>query len=107
MTRSDSFRRRALMLAAASGLALGLTSAAHAFQFDSAEGVTGGQSSIVDPDARFGYSQNGNGNGNGSNSDGKTTIQNGNATLQFGSGGSGAQNYNPNNMFNPYYRDGR
>jgi hypothetical protein len=105
MTRSDSFRRRALMLAAASGLALGLTSAAHAFQFDSAEGVTGGQSSIVDPDSRFGYSQNG--NGNGSNSDGKTTIQNGNATLQFGSGGSGAQNYNPNNMFNPYYRDGR
>ena len=102
MTRSDSLRRRALMLAAASGFALALTSAANAFQFDSAQGVTGGQSSIVDPDSRFGYSQNGN-----SNSDGKTTIQNGSTTLQFGSGGSGVQNYNPNNMFNPYYRDGR
>jgi hypothetical protein len=102
MTRSASFHRRALTLAAASGLALALTSAAHAFQFDSAQGVTGGQSSIVDPDSRFGYSQDGSGNGNG-----KTTIQNGNTTLQFGSGGSANQNYNPNNMFNPYYRDGR
>ena len=102
MTRSNSLRRRALMLAAASGLALTLTSAANAFQFDSAQGVTGGQSSIVDPDSRFGYSQNGN-----TGSDGKTTIQNGNTTLQFGSGGSGGQNYNPSNMFNPYYRDGR
>ena len=103
MTRSDLFRRRMLTLAAASGLALGLTSAAHAFQFDSAEGVTGGQSSIVDPDSRFGYSQNRNGN-----SDGKTTIQNGNTTLQFGSSsGSDVHNYNPSNMFNPYYRDGR
>ena len=101
MTRSDSLRRRALAVAAASALALGLTSAAHAFQFDSAQGVTGGQSSIVDPDSRFGYSQNGN-----SNADGKTTIQNGNTTLQFGSG-SDVRNYNPNNMFNPYYRDGR
>ena len=105
MTRSDSLRRRALAVAASSGLALMLVSAAHAFQFDSAQGVTGGQSSIVDPDSRFGYSQNGNGNGN-SNSDGKTTIQNGNTTLQFGSG-SDVRNYNPNNMFNPYYRDGR
>lgn len=103
MTRSDSLRRRALAAAAASGLALGLTSAAHAFQFDSAQGVTGGQSSIVDPDSRFGYSQNGSGN---TNADGKTTIQNGNTTLQFGSG-SDVRNYNPNNMFNPYYRDGR
>jgi hypothetical protein len=101
MTRSDSFRRRALMFATASGLALGLTSAAHAFQFESAQGVTDGQSSIVDPDSRFGYSQNGN-----TNSDGKTTIRNGNTTLQFGSG-SDVHNYNPNNMFNPYYRDGR
>jgi hypothetical protein len=103
MTRSDSLRRRALAVAAASGLALGLTSAAHAFQFDSAQGVTGGQSSIIDPDSRFGYSQDGNGN---SNADGKTTIQNGNTTLQFGSG-SDVRNYSPNNMFNPYYRDGR
>ena len=105
MTRSDSLRRRALAVAAASGLALMLGSAARAFQFDSAQGVTGGQSSIVDPDSRFGYSQNGNGNGS-ANSDGKTTIQNGNTTLQFGSG-SDVHNYNPSNMFNPYYRDGR
>jgi hypothetical protein len=104
MTRSDSLRRRALMAAAASGLALALTSAAHAFQFDSAQGVTGGQSSIVDPDSRFGYSQDSHGT---STSDGKTTIQSGNTTLQFGSSNSDAQNFNPNNMFNPYYRDGR
>ena len=101
MTRSDLLRRRALIVAAASGLALGLTSAAHAFQFEGAQGVTGGQSNIVDPDSRFGYSHN------GDNSDGKTTIRNGNTTLQFGSGGSANRNYNPNNLFNPYYRDGR
>ena len=98
MTRSVSYRRRALGFAAASAVALALSSAAHAFTFESAQGVTGGQA-LVDPDARF--------NAQGNNGNGQNTIRNGNTTLQFGSRGSANQNFNPNNLFDPFYRDGR
>lgn len=91
MTRTAVFG-----LAFAAAMALG--SAAHAFTFESAQGVTGGQG-LVDPDSRFNSGQD---NGNG-----QSTIRNGNTTLQFGSRGSANQNYNPNNLFNPFYRDGR
>lgn len=101
MTRSVSYRRRALGLAAASGLMLALGSAAHAFTFESAQGVTGGQA-LVDPASRFNTQGN-----SGNSSNGRTTIQQGNTTLQFGSRGSANQNYNPNNLFDPFYRDGR
>lgn len=100
MTRSVSYRRRALGFAAASSLVLALSSAAHAFTFESAQGVTGGQA-LVDPDSRFNMQGN-NGTGNG-----QTTIRQGNTTLQFGSRGSANQNFNPNNLFDPFYRDGR
>jgi hypothetical protein len=93
MTRSAAY---GLALAAAM-LAFG--SAAHAFTFESAQGVTGG-SALVDPASRFDSQQQ-------TNRNGQTVIQNGNTTLRFGSGGSANQNFNPNNLFDPFYRDGR
>ena len=74
-------------------------SAAHAFTFQGAQGVTGG-SALVDPDSRFDSSSQDSRNG-------QTTIHNGNTTLQFGSRNSANQNFNPNNLFDPFYRDGR
>ena len=92
--------RTACRIALAAAAALAFGSAAHAFTFQGAQGVTGG-SAIVDPDARFdSSSQSGSGNG-------QNTIRNGNTTLKFGSGGSANQNFNPNNLFDPFYRDGR
>jgi len=74
-------------------------SAAQAFTFQGAEGVTGG-SALVDPASRFDSQQQ-------TGRNGQPVIQNGNTTLQFGSRGSANQNFNPNNLFNPFYRDGR
>lgn len=96
MTRSVA---RALAVAAALA-AFG--SAAHAFTFEGAQGVTGG-SGLVDPDSRFAPSTS----QDSRNGNGQTVIRNGNTTLQFGSRGSANQNYNPNNLFDPFYRDGR
>jgi hypothetical protein len=75
-------------------------SAAHAFTFEGAQGVTGG-SALVDPDSRFDSQKQ------QTDRNGQTVIQNGNTSLRFGSGGSANQNYNPNNLFDPFYRDGR
>ena len=87
---------RALAVAAALA-AFG--SAAHAFTFQGAQSATGG-SALVDPDQRYGQQQR-------TDQNGRTVIQNGNTTLQFGGSSSANQNYNPNNLFNPFYRDGR
>jgi hypothetical protein len=73
--------------------------AAHAFTFQGAQGVTGG-SALVDPASRFESDKQPNRNG-------QTVIQNGNTTLRFGGSSSANQNYNPNNLFDPFYRDGR
>ena len=87
------------------GLAIGaavaaLGSAAHAFTFQGAQGATGG-SALVDPDSRFDAQKK------QTDQNGRTVIQNGNTSLHFGGSGSANQNYNPNNMFDPFYRDGR
>ena len=74
-------------------------STAHAFTFQGAQGATGG-SALVDPDQRYGQQQR-------TDQNGRTVIQNGNTTLQFGGSNSANQNYNPNNLFDPFYRDGR
>jgi hypothetical protein len=94
---------RAALLAAA--LSLSASGAAQAFTFQDAEGGIGPRSGYKDldipkvpnsaPDSRFNY-------GNG-----QTTIREGNTTFQFGTRPSFDQQYNPSNMFNPYYRDGR
>ena len=75
-------------------------SAAHAFTFQGAEGATGG-SALVDPDSRYSTQQQ------QKDQYGRTVIQNGNTSLRFGGSNSANQNYNPNNLFDPFYRDGR
>jgi hypothetical protein len=96
--------------AAAFGLALAVAPAAHAFTFEDQDSTGSGAGAqgflnpstpyVADPDARF----SGSGSGNGT----PGTYQHGNATLQFGSGsGSFDQRYNPNNLFDPYAREGR
>ncbi|MGN6573618.1 MAG: hypothetical protein ACTHLO_19595 [Pseudolabrys sp.] len=75
-------------------------SAAHAFTFQGAQGATGG-SALVDPDSRYGQQKP------QTDQNGRTVIQNGNTSLHFGGSSSANQNYNPNNMFDPFYRDGR
>ena len=87
---------RALTIAAALA-AFG--SAAHAFTFQGAQGATGG-SALVDPDSRYGQQQR-------TDQNGRTVIQNGNTSLHFGGSNAANQNYNPNNLFDPFYRDGR
>ena len=74
-------------------------SAAHAFTFQGAQGATGG-SALVDPDSRYGQQQR-------TDQNGRTVIQNGNTSLHFGGSNAANQNYNPNNLFDPFYRDGR
>jgi hypothetical protein len=93
MTRSIV---RALAVAAALA-AFG--AAAQAFTFQGAQGVTGG-SALVSPDSRFDQQKQ-------TDRNGQTVIQNGNTTLRFGGSSSANQNYNPNNLFDPFYRDGR
>ncbi len=97
---------RATVFAAALGLAVSASAAAQAFTFQDADGGSAGaRSGYKDldipkvpnnaPDSRFNY-------GNG-----QATMREGNTTLQFGTRPSFNEQYNPNNMFNPYYRDGR
>jgi len=74
-------------------------SAAHAFTFQGAQSATGG-AGLVDPDSRYGTQRQ-------TDQNGRTVIQNGNTSLHFGGSSSANQNYNPNNMFDPFYRDGR
>jgi hypothetical protein len=73
--------------------------AAHAFTFQGAQGATGG-SALVDPASRYTQPQQ-------TDRNGRPVIQDGNATLRFGGSGSANQNFNPNNLFDPFYRDGR
>jgi len=91
-------RHRLAVLAAAFGLALLATPAAHAFTIDNQSNTNSdGSARYVDPDERF--------SGSGSNN-GQTTIQQGNTTFRFGQQGSFNQRYNSNNMFDPLGRPG-
>ena len=78
---------------------VGFGASAQAFTFQGAQGVTGG-SALVDPDARFDQQKQ-------TDRNGQTVIQNGNTTLRFGGSSSANQNFNPNRLFDPFYRDGR
>ena len=76
-------------------------SAAHAFTFQGAQGATGG-SALVDPDSRYGQQQQ------QTDQNGRTVIQNGNTTLQFGpAGGFSSRNVNPDSYFTPNYLMGK
>ena len=94
--------RSAICVLAAAAALIAFGSAAQAFTFEGAQGVTGG-SALVDPDSRYDPSTS----QDSRNGNGPTVIQNGNTTLRFGGQSSANQNYNPNNLFNPFYRDGR
>ncbi|MFN3657531.1 MAG: hypothetical protein ACK4UO_09790 [Pseudolabrys sp.] len=106
MTRLLSLRRSALYAAAAAvGLALAAAVPAQAFTFQDGDGSAAGSRGFKDLDipkvpkdeagSRFNYNS------------GQTTIRQGGTTLQFGTRPSFHEQFNPNNMFNPYYRDGR
>lgn len=96
---------RAVLFAAALGLALSAAGAAKAFTFED-QGVAGGGRGFTDldipkvpnagvPDSRF------------TSSNGLTTFKSGNGTFQFGARPSFDQRFNSDNLFDPYYRDGR
>jgi hypothetical protein len=90
------FRHRLALLAVAFGLALLAMPAAHAFTInDQSNTNSDGTARYTGPDERF------SGSGNG-----QTTIQQGSATLRFGSQPSFDQRYNPNQMFDPNPRLG-
>lgn len=96
---------RAFVFAATLVLAVSAAGAARAFTFED-RGGTGGAKGFIDldipkvpnpgtPDSRF------------SNDNGMTTYKSDFGTFQFGSRPSFDQRYNSNNLFDPYYRDGR
>jgi hypothetical protein len=88
----------AAAFAAVLGLAVLAAPAAHAFTIDDRSNTNAdGSARYTDPDARF----------SGSGSNGKTTIRQGNTTLQFGQPQqSFDQRYNPSRMFDPLGRPG-
>ena len=88
-------RHRLAVLAAAFGLALLAAPAAHAFTIEGQSNTdSDGTARYTSPDARF--------LGTGT---GQTTLQEGNATLRFGTQqGSFNQRYNPSQMFDPLGR---
>ena len=104
MTR-PALSRRTAVFAALVGFALSAPVAAQAFTFQDGEGAGGNRSGYKDldipkvpdkaPDSRFNYGA------------GETSVREGNTSFRFGSRPSFNEQYNPSNMFNPYYRDGR
>jgi len=95
MNHSPSTRHRLGVLAAAFGLVLLAAPAAHAFTIEGQSNTdSDGTARYINPDARF--------SGTGT---GQTTLQEGNATLRFGTQqGSFNQRYNPSRMFDPLGR---
>ncbi|HEX5210608.1 MAG TPA: hypothetical protein VFW22_02585 [Pseudolabrys sp.] len=87
---------RLALVAAVFGMAVLATPAARAFTIDNQSNSNAdGSARYTDPDARFSGS-----------ADGKTTIRQGNTTIQFGGSQSFQQKYNADHMFNPNGRPG-
>ncbi|HEX3162205.1 MAG TPA: hypothetical protein VHQ92_06480 [Pseudolabrys sp.] len=95
---SRAFLAAATLLAAVSG--------AHAFTIEDQGGASGGRGYVdldkpaAAPDRLAPVSPY-------NAETGKTTIQQGNGTFQFGQQRSFNERYNPNNLFDPYAREGR
>lgn len=96
---------RAAIFAGAIGLVVSVSLSAQAFTFQDADGSAAGTSrgfkdldipKVPDTsaDSRFKSGESG-------------TFKYGNSTFQFGGRSSFDQKYDPSNMFNPYYREGR
>jgi hypothetical protein len=104
MTRLLSHRRTAFFATAVS-LMVAAAVPAQAFTFQNGEGSASGSSGFKDldipkvpngaADPRFGMNS------------GQTSMRQGNTTLQFGGRSGFNDQFNPNNMFNPYFREGR
>ena len=92
-----SASRRLAMIAAACGLAMLAAPAAHAFTIEDHGATDQGAAARLNPDNKF----------NADN--GKTTVKQGNTTIQFGAQPSFNQRYDSNRMFDPASRlnDGR
>lgn len=96
---------RAAFIGAALGLAVAATGTAHAFTFEDQGGSNGAKGftdldipkvpNAATPDSRF------------STNNGVTTYKSDFGMFQFGSQPSFDQRYNSNNLFDPFYRDGR
>jgi hypothetical protein len=97
---------RAFIAAAAFMAGLYAVSGAHAFTIENQGGVSGGQGYVdldrpaATPDRHTPVSPY-------NAETGKTTIQQGNGTFQFGQQRSFNERYNSNNLFDPYAREGR
>ena len=100
---SRRLHRRIVVAAAALGLTLSTIGAAQAFTFEGQSAGEGGQQGFTD------LQMPGKPNPDGSPSrfDTGGQVKNGNTTFQFGSRPSFDQKYNPNNLFDPFARDGR
>lgn len=103
--------RLALLPAAALGLALLVAPAAQAFTFEQATGngtaaapLAPGVKPYLDPLDNSGASADADGETKSFIKDGVTTIQQGNATLQFGRERSFNEKYNPDSLFDPLRR---
>lgn len=96
--------RRAVVAAAAAGLVLSVTGTARAFTLEGQAPSDGDRHGLTDlqmpgkPDSDSSSSR--------FDSD-SHTFKNGNTTLQFGAPQSFDQRYNPNNLFDPFAREGR
>lgn len=94
-------RRTAGMVAGAIGIVVMATAAAQAFTFnDQANGSTNSTVKFADPADRTKSRMTG-------DSDGKSTVRNGNTTLQFGGRESFDQRNNADRYFNPNVLMGR
>lgn len=94
--------RHLAVLAGAFALMLAAVPVAHAFTMeDLPNSKSDGAARYADPDERL----SGSGSGSGFNN-GKTTIQQGNTTLQFGQPRSFEQRYDANRYFDPLNQSG-
>jgi len=96
---------RALVAAAVLGLALSVGGAAQAFTIED-QGASGSGQGFTDLDMPKAPSANP-ADSRFSSSNGMTTFKSGNSSFHFGAQPSFDQRYNPNALFDPFYRDGR
>ena len=99
------FHYRAFVFAAALGLVLSAAGAARAFTFED-QGAGGGGKGFTDLDIPKAPG-NGAADSRFSSKDGVSSYKSEYGTFQFGSRPSFNQRYNSDQLFDPYYRDGR
>jgi hypothetical protein len=103
LSASSRLRRSLVACAAALGLTVAAAGAAQAFTFQDADSANGGQgfTDLNTPKAPNGNQQDSRFSDTGS------TYKSGNTTFQFGSQSGLTRRYDPSNLFDPFYRDGK